>query len=98
MDRVRELEDASMPSRFGVHALIFSEDAVALRTALHQRFAAQRVNCGNAHHESFYISPAEVRDALADLGGQYLLEFTETLEPTSSGSPAAPTVTCCRLD
>jgi hypothetical protein len=27
MDRVREFEDAFMPSRFGVHALIFSEDA-----------------------------------------------------------------------
>ncbi|MFL6074858.1 MAG: DUF4041 domain-containing protein [Mycobacteriales bacterium] len=90
MDRVRELGDASVPFRFDVHALIFSEDAVALETALHQRFAAQRVNRVNAHREFFYISPAEVRDALAELGRQYLLHFTETMEAPEwrqSGGP-----------
>jgi hypothetical protein len=90
MDRVRELGDASVPFRFDVHALIFSEDAVALETALHQRFAAHRVNRVNAHREFFYIAPAEVRDALADLGSQYLLHFTETMEAPEwrqSGGP-----------
>ena len=42
-DRVRELGDASVPFRFDTHALIFSEDAVALETALHQRLADRAV-------------------------------------------------------
>lgn len=90
MDRVRELGDASVPFRFDVHALIFSEDAVALETALHQRFAAHRVNRVNTHREFFYITPSEVRAALADLGSQYLLHYTETIEAPEwrqSGGP-----------
>jgi stress response protein SCP2/predicted nuclease with TOPRIM domain len=90
MDRVRELGDASVPFRFDVHALIFSEDAVALETALHQRFAAHRVNRVNTHREFFYITPGEVRTALADLGSQYLLHYTETIEAPEwrqSGGP-----------
>jgi hypothetical protein len=43
-DRVRELGDASVRFRFDTHALIFSEDAVELETALHQRFADRAVN------------------------------------------------------
>src|SRR5690606_25162058 len=44
MDRVRELGDASVPFRFDVHALIFSEDAVGLENSLHEEFADRRVN------------------------------------------------------
>jgi stress response protein SCP2 len=90
MDRIRELGDASVPFRFDVHALIFSEDAIALETALHQRFAAQRVNHVNAHREFFYVTPAEVRGAIADLGSQYLLEYTEDIDAAEwrqSGGP-----------
>ena len=39
-DRVYELGGASVPFRFDVHALFFSEDAVTLETELHQHFAA----------------------------------------------------------
>ena len=39
MDRVRELGDASVPFRFDIHALFFSDDAVALETTLHQRLS-----------------------------------------------------------
>jgi hypothetical protein len=90
MDRVRELGDASVPFRFDVHALIMSDDAVALETALHRRFADRRVNQVNAHREFFYVTPAEVRDALAELGSQYLVEFNETAEAPEwrqSGGP-----------
>ncbi|HEY0138612.1 MAG TPA: DUF4041 domain-containing protein [Nannocystis sp.] len=79
MDRVRELGDASVPFRFDVHALIFSDDAVGLETALHQHFAARRVNLVNAHREFFYATPHEVKDALLALRGS-LLSFTETPE------------------
>ena len=37
-DRIDELGGASVPFRFDVHALIFSDDAPKLETALHQAF------------------------------------------------------------
>ena len=78
-DRVRELGDASVPFRFDVHAIIFSDDAVGLETKLHHTFAAQRVNRVNIHREYFFVTPAEVRDALAAHGAN-LLEFIEERE------------------
>lgn len=89
-DRVRELGDASVPFRFDTHALIFSEDAVGLETKLHQHFAAQKVNLVNAHREFFYVTPAEVRDALAHFGTQYLIQYDEQAyadEWRQSGGP-----------
>nr|WP_306432864.1 DUF4041 domain-containing protein [Streptomyces harenosi] len=80
MDRVNELGDASVPFRFDVHALIFSEDAVGLERRLHQEFEDRRVNRVNTRREFFYTTPAEVRAALQRLAGQHLLEFTDTAE------------------
>jgi hypothetical protein len=80
MDRVRELGDASVPFRFDVHALIFSDDAVGLETRLHQRLEDRKVNRVNQAREFFYATPAEVRDVLADVAGQHLLEYTEDAE------------------
>ncbi|WP_369375394.1 DUF4041 domain-containing protein [Streptomyces sp. cg36] len=80
MDRVRELGDASVPFRYDVHALFFSEDAVTLESQLHKAFASRRVNFVNQRREFFFATPSEVRALLADkVGG--LLEFTE--EPTA---------------
>jgi len=79
MDRVRELGDASVPFRFDVHALFFSEDAVGVETALHHRFARYRVNFVNAHREFFFVTPTEVRSALVDLQGS-VLHFDEVPE------------------
>jgi hypothetical protein len=80
MDRIRELGDASVPFRFDVHALIFSEDAVGLETLLHQQFAPAKVNLVNFHREFFYATPAQVQEALLRIGGQQVLEFTEVAE------------------
>lgn len=81
MDRVRELGDASVPFRYDVHAMFFSEDAVTLESELHKAFDARRVNFVNERREFFFATPSEVRALLADkVGG--LLEFTE--------EPAAP--------
>ncbi|WP_107425006.1 DUF4041 domain-containing protein [Streptomyces sp. CB02400] len=77
MDRVNELGDASVPFRFDVHALIYSDDAVGLERALHQDFEARRVNRVNARREFFHATPTQVRDALARHAGQHLLEFHE---------------------
>lgn len=79
MDRIRELGDASVPFRFDVHALVFSEDAVSLETALHHRFADRRVNLVNLRREFFYATPGEVEAALQELEGS-VLEFTELAE------------------
>jgi hypothetical protein len=82
LDRVRELGDASVPFRFDVHAVVFSEDAVGLETRLHQQLAERRVNQVNLRREFFYATPVEVRDALAEIAGQHLLEFRESAEAT----------------
>ncbi|MBL8775505.1 MAG: DUF4041 domain-containing protein [Acidimicrobiales bacterium] len=79
MDRIRELGDASVPFRFDVHALVFSEDAVSLETALHQRLADRRVNLVNLRREFFYATPVEVEALLQELEGS-VLEFTELAE------------------
>ena len=91
MDRVRELGDASVPFRFDVHALIFSHDAVLLENQLHRHFEDRKVNSVNTRREFFYATPREVRDALAHLDRQYLLEFREEPEAEESRmSPAPP--------
>ncbi|HEY1703566.1 MAG TPA: DUF4041 domain-containing protein [Trebonia sp.] len=67
MDRVRELGDASVPFRYDVHAMVFSDDAVSLETRLHHEFAERRVNLVNMRREFFRVSPAEVRDVITRL-------------------------------
>ncbi len=47
MDRVKELGDASVPFPFDVHAMIYTDDAPALETALHREFHSKRVNAVN---------------------------------------------------
>ena len=75
-DRVKELSDASVPFKYGIHALFFSNDASGLETALHQKFTEQRVNLINKKREFFFVTPAQVRDALVELDG-HVLEFNE---------------------
>lgn len=81
LDRIYELGDASVPFRFDVHAIFFSEDAVSLENELHERFSACRVNWANDRKEFFFASPADVRTVLtAKLGN--LLEFAEHADST----------------
>ncbi len=67
MDRVRELGDASVPFRYDVHAMVFSDDAVGLETHLHHQLAHRRLNLVNTRREFFRARPAEVRDLLTFL-------------------------------
>lgn len=53
MDRVDELGDASVPFRFDVHAMVFSDNAPALEAKLHAHFAAGRLNKVNGRKEFF---------------------------------------------
>ncbi|HEY7818504.1 MAG TPA: GIY-YIG nuclease family protein [Vicinamibacteria bacterium] len=79
LDRVRELGDASVPFRYDVHALIFSEDAVALEAKLHQALADRRVNLVNLQREFFFTTPADVCALLEQFQGN-LLSFEERPE------------------
>lgn len=60
-DRVNELGDASVPFPFDVHSFIFSEDAVALETALHHELNNRRVNKVNLRKEFFNVSIDELQ-------------------------------------
>ena len=81
LERINELGDASVPFRFDVHALYFSQDAVTLENELHQHFSDRRVNWANIRREFFFATPAEVRAVLTEKLGN-LLEFTEHAEST----------------
>lgn len=59
-ERVDELGDASVPFRFDVHALIFSEDAPALENALHRAFADRKLNFVNSRREFFKVTLPEI--------------------------------------
>ena len=81
IDRVNELGGASVPFRFDIHALFFSEDAVTLENELHKHFARRSVNHANTRKEFFFATPTEVRAVLASKVGS-LLEFTEHADAT----------------
>lgn len=69
-DRVRELGDASVPFTFDTHALIYSEDAPALESALHAQFQDRRINSANMRKEFFRVTLDEVEAAVVHLAPQ----------------------------
>ncbi|MGH3380795.1 MAG: DUF4041 domain-containing protein [Actinoallomurus sp.] len=79
MDRIRELGDASVPFRYDVHAMFFSDDAITLENELHKTFASRRVNFVNERREFFFATPAEIRTVLLEKDGG-LLDFRESPE------------------
>ena len=76
MDRVKELGDASVPFEFDVHAMIFSEDAPKLETALHTTFRANQVNKVNPRKEFFNVSLSEIEKVVKE-NHNAVVEFTE---------------------
>lgn len=81
LERVRELGGASVPFPFDVHALYFSDDAVALENELHREFAQRRMNHANLRREFFFATPEQVRDVLVTKVGN-LLEYNTQPEAT----------------
>jgi hypothetical protein len=67
-ERIRELGDASVPFPFDVHAVLASDDAPALETALHRRFVERQVNKVNKRKEFFRVNLTELRKAADELG------------------------------
>jgi hypothetical protein len=60
-ERVDELGSASVPFRFDVHAMIFSEDAYSLEKALHKAFEEKKVNMINKRKEFFDVTLNEIK-------------------------------------
>lgn len=109
LDRVRELGDASVPFRYDVHAMIYSEDAPTLETALHKHFASREVNLANPRREFFRVTLDEIREAVEKNFGvvtfvtvpqaeefrrsQAIHEDSKNLEGDGAGLPVATPVT-----
>lgn len=77
-ERVDELGDASVPFYFDVHALIFSDDAPALETALHQSFEDRRLNAVNRRKEFFHVTLDEI-EAVVKNNFSKPVEFARTI-------------------
>lgn len=74
-DRVDELSSASVPFKFDVHAMIFSEDAPALENTLHNIFSDYRVNKVNQKKEFFHVSLDKIKQTVSE-------NFNNTVEWT----------------
>ncbi|WP_372988281.1 DUF4041 domain-containing protein [Marinobacter sp.] len=68
MDRVVELGDASVPYRFDVHTLAFVQDAPKLEKQIHTVLTEKRVNRENHRKEFFYVTPAEAKGVMEEMG------------------------------
>jgi len=79
-DRIHELSDASVPFIFDIHAVIASEDAVALESKLHDALDEYRLNRVNSRKEFFRATPKMVKEKLEAIAGEHLLVFNEEAE------------------
>ena len=66
MERIDELSSASVPFKFDVHAMIFSEDAPALEAILHQTFRDNQVNKVNPRKEFFKVDLEEIKKIVCE--------------------------------
>lgn|GEM_PF-282408 len=76
-ERVDELGSASVPFPFDVHSFIFSDDAVGLENALHQRLTEKRVNKVNLKKEFFHVGIDEVEQLVNEIYPS--AEFNKTM-------------------
>lgn len=63
-DRIDELGDASVPFKFDVHAMIFTDDAPALENALHHAFEDRKLNMVNQRKEFFNVTLDEIKEVV----------------------------------
>ena len=65
-DRIAELSGASVPFKFDIHAMIFSDDAPKLEAALHNHFADKKVNLVNGRKEFFNVTLEEIKQVVRE--------------------------------
>ncbi len=75
-DRIDELGDASVPFKFDVHAMIFSDNAPALEAALHKEFESKKVNMVNNRKEFFNVTLDEIKQVV-HANHDKVVEFTD---------------------
>lgn len=78
-ERIDELGGASVPFRFDIHAMCYSEDAPALENTLHKHFSNRRVNAVNLRKEYFRVSLDEIESAIAGIIGTDI-DFKKTVK------------------
>ena len=86
-DRIRELGGASVPFRFDIHAMIYSEDAPTLENALHQMLEKRSVNRINARKEFFNVSLEEIEEIARqqDVNAEFIrIPFAEEFRKTQA--------------
>ena len=60
-ERIAELSGASVPFKFDIHAMIFSDDAPKLEAALHHAFEDKKLNLVNGRKEFFRVTLDEIK-------------------------------------
>ena len=65
-ERIAELSGASVPFRFDIHAMIFSNDAPKLEAALHNAFADRKMNLVNGRKEFFRVTLDEIKKVVQE--------------------------------
>ena len=63
-DRIYELSGASVPFKYDIHAMIFSDDAPKLEALLHNHFADKKVNLVNGRKEFFNVTLEEIKEVV----------------------------------
>ena len=87
MERIAELGDASVPFPFDLHAMLYSDNAPELESAIHELLGDRRVNMVNSRKEFFTnvdISEIEAFVRTKGLSAQFIKlaearEYKETL-------------------
>lgn len=64
-ERIDELSGASVPFKFDIHAMIFSDDAPKLENKLHKAFSDRKVNMVNQRKEFFNVTLKEIEEVVS---------------------------------
>lgn len=65
-ERISELSGASVPFKFDIHAMIFSNDAPKLEATLHNAFADRKMNLVNGRKEFFMVTLDEIKKVVQE--------------------------------
>ncbi|PYZ94882.1 hypothetical protein CR194_04985 [Salipaludibacillus keqinensis] len=77
LDRIDELGNASVPFKFDIHAMVFSDNAVDLEQKIHERLTPNRINKINLRKEFFSSDINNLQAIVQDIDST--VEFTTTL-------------------
>lgn len=63
-ERIDELSNASVPFKYDIHTMIFSDDAPKLENVLHRAFEHRRINMMNNRKEFFKVTLNEIEEVV----------------------------------